>query len=271
MLSIGIKNSILLILIILIIHFFLKNIVSDKNAKDRNGSGNMNVNVDGTEDGTQDGTEGKKGKGEREREGEGIESFRDKRVKKNIDPIIFMDGSVTSSNSNEKQEVCRNTRLDDIQLKKIKEDEMMQYVNMGDAGSDTDGNDSNNLDKYFKDNDIENENNSDSNKKSNSNSNNISKSKSKSKDNIKCNTNDNMCKMKVDDNQLPLSTTCNTNIQKLSDNGNMKIHANCELNQDKKNMMILNEYEDEKPMNGGLLYGDLNAFDSFDNNYQSLS
>ena len=77
------------------------------------------------------------------------------------------------------------------------------------------------------------------------------------------------CKPKVQDNMFPLSTTCNPDIQSLT-NTDKDIKANCNLNQTKKNIMVINEYNDESTMNGGALYGGLSAFDSFDNNYQSI-
>lgn len=77
------------------------------------------------------------------------------------------------------------------------------------------------------------------------------------------------CKPKESDNMFPLSTTCDPNLQTLpSTDKNVK--ANCNLNQDKKNVMILKEYENESSMNGGTLYGGLNAFDTFDHSFQEL-
>lgn len=77
------------------------------------------------------------------------------------------------------------------------------------------------------------------------------------------------CKPKVQDNIFPLSTTCNPDIQSLPKT-DKSVKANCNLNQTKKNVMLINEYDDESTMNGGALYGGLSAFDSFDNNYQSF-
>lgn len=207
LLSIGIKNSILVILIILIIHFFLKNMLKSQS---------LAIQTP-----------------------EQFEMPIKSIIEPNNDPIKFIQGP-TSKNITS---CLEPDRLDDIQMKKMEQDEMMQYVAMGDTDND---NDKSSLDKYFKDNNTINTIDS------------------------KLIPTDNICKMKVDNHQLPLSTTCNTNIQNMSNNNNMKIQADCELNQDKKNMMILNEYEDEKPMNGGLLYGDLNAFDSNNINYQTI-
>lgn len=84
---------------------------------------------------------------------------------------------------------------------------------------------------------------------------------------------DDVCKMKRDDTQLPLAQTCDTKVQKLEDVAPEapRIKGECDLKQDKKNMMILAEYENEKDINGGSLFGDLNAFDTFDVNYESYA
>lgn len=79
--------------------------------------------------------------------------------------------------------------------------------------------------------------------------------------------NDN-CKEKEQPNMFPLSTTCDPVIQDLSSlNKSVKASSSC-LNQDKKNVMLLNEYENESTMNGGQLFGGLSAYDVFDNNFQ---
>jgi hypothetical protein len=75
------------------------------------------------------------------------------------------------------------------------------------------------------------------------------------------------CKAKTQDNSFPLSTTCNPDIQTMPQ-FEKNVKANCNLNQNKKNVMMLNEYDNENTMNGGELYGGLSAFDSFDNNFQ---
>ena len=68
------------------------------------------------------------------------------------------------------------------------------------------------------------------------------------------------------------STTCTADVKPAEEeNKDKKIKADCNLNQDKKNVMLLTEYEDEKDMNGGLLPGGLSGFDTFDLNYESYS
>jgi hypothetical protein len=81
-----------------------------------------------------------------------------------------------------------------------------------------------------------------------------------------------VCTMKRDDQQLPLAQTCDIQIQKIDpvEDESLRIKAECGLKQDKKNIMILAEYENEKDINGGMGVNDLNAFDTFDVNYESL-
>ncbi len=79
------------------------------------------------------------------------------------------------------------------------------------------------------------------------------------------------CKSKEQTQSLLLSTTCDPAIQdlKYSEPPQMDVTANCNITQDKRNLMILKEYDNENMMNGGSLYGGLSAFDTFDNNYQA--
>jgi len=81
------------------------------------------------------------------------------------------------------------------------------------------------------------------------------------------------CKVKPDNNQLPLTRTCDADIQKLGNDSDMKIVKECDLKQDKRDVMMLKYYADEKSMNGGSLYDglDLSAFDALDLNYENLS
>ncbi len=195
MLSIGLKNSILVILIILIIHFIIKNMILDKKS--------TVAIVPPTAENTKAG------------------------YHPPYSPEKFT----------EKEESCTKPRNDDALLKKYQEDELMRFVAMGDSSE------SKSLDLFFKD---------------------IS---SDVKDKESC-IETNVCKFKADNQQLPLSTTCDSDIQKLPLVDGKKIRANCDLNQDKKNIMILTEYEDEKDMNGGKLFGVLDAYDNYDVNYQ---
>lgn len=81
------------------------------------------------------------------------------------------------------------------------------------------------------------------------------------------------CKSKVEVSPFPLSTTCDPNIQILPNKNNAneppKKPKQCTLLS--KNVMVLNEYDNENTMNGGDLFNGLNAFDSFDNHFQLLN
>jgi hypothetical protein len=77
--------------------------------------------------------------------------------------------------------------------------------------------------------------------------------------------NDN-CKLKTQDGMLPLSTTCDPLINDL----NKSETTNASVAYDKKGLMILKEYDNESSMNGGSLFGGLNAFDAFTDNFQTL-
>ena len=89
----------------------------------------------------------------------------------------------------------------------------------------------------------------------------------------RCDARSDVCKFKADNHQLPLSTTCSTKISDLKTTPSLekRVIADCNLPQDKKNIMILNEYENENSMNGGLLYGNLGAYDEFELNYEDYS
>jgi hypothetical protein len=82
------------------------------------------------------------------------------------------------------------------------------------------------------------------------------------------------CKSKIQTSQFPLSTTCDPNIQAINISAEMKKETpkkpkNCtNLG---KNILVLNEYDNESVMNGGELFNGLNAFDSFDNQFQLLT
>jgi hypothetical protein len=71
------------------------------------------------------------------------------------------------------------------------------------------------------------------------------------------------------DQPLPLNTTCDQGVQNVS-RVDKPIKANCNFAQD-KNVLILNEYDNESTMNGGSLFGGLGAYDAFDTNYQNYA
>ena len=63
---------------------------------------------------------------------------------------------------------------------------------------------------------------------------------------------------------LQQDTTCKVNLNNKENDINKKIKANCDIIQDKKDFLILNEYEDENPMNSGKINESLSAFDKYD-------
>lgn len=192
MLSIGIKNAILVILIILIIHFLMKNVILERSAKKPS------------------------------------EPFTNTK-KDPADPLF--------PPVMKKPEVCKQVRFGDVQKKRTEEEAMRRYVDMGD--------DDTNLDKFFKDNIVSTE----------------VKELEKS-----LSDGNNVCKFKADNQQLPVSSTCDANVQVLSDPKKV-VKADCDLPQEKKNIMILKEYEDENDMNGGACSDGPSAFDTFDLDY----
>ena len=83
----------------------------------------------------------------------------------------------------------------------------------------------------------------------------------------KCDKPYEQCSKKSDDHTVPLATTCNPHIQELSSEiDNLKKLPVCNT---KKDLMILNQYDNENQMNGGLIYADINAFDNYDLSFQS--
>lgn len=79
------------------------------------------------------------------------------------------------------------------------------------------------------------------------------------------------CKSAEQISQFPLSTTCDPNMQSLKTSITRdtprKPRACINLT---KNVLVLNEYDNENSMNGGELFNGLNAFDNFDNHFQLL-
>lgn len=79
------------------------------------------------------------------------------------------------------------------------------------------------------------------------------------------------CPIPVKSPELPLSSTCDVNFEKLPvDVVSKRVKANCNLPQDKKRQMVLAEYEDESTMNGGKLFMDLDAYDREDVHFATL-
>lgn len=80
--------------------------------------------------------------------------------------------------------------------------------------------------------------------------------------------NDN-CKAKIQDLMLPLNTTCDQSVRTLQST-DKTVKASSKFLQDKKNVVLINSYENESTMNGGDLFGGLAAFDASDNNFEQL-
>lgn len=74
------------------------------------------------------------------------------------------------------------------------------------------------------------------------------------------------CKLKSDDHQLPLTSTCNINVDKMVAPEFSVVAADCDLVQDKEHMLLA-QYAEEKEMNGGAVDG-LFGFDNSDVNYE---
>jgi hypothetical protein len=69
---------------------------------------------------------------------------------------------------------------------------------------------------------------------------------------------------------LPLSTTCDPQLQKLSNDDVLLLKQKKPDSQNISNMM-LGEYEDESAMNGGALYGNLSAYDDMAFSFEDYS
>jgi hypothetical protein len=80
------------------------------------------------------------------------------------------------------------------------------------------------------------------------------------------------CKSKIQTSQFPLSTTCNPDIQVIDTAMKTETPRKPqECTNLTKNVLVLNEYDNENTMNGGELFNGLNAFDSYDNHFQLLT
>ncbi len=77
------------------------------------------------------------------------------------------------------------------------------------------------------------------------------------------------CKLKSDDHQLPLTNTCNINVDKMVAPEFRVTAADCDLVQDKEHVLLA-QYAEEKEMNGGSVEGlpGLFGFDNSDVNYE---
>lgn len=207
MLSIGIKNAILFVLVLLIFHFIIKNILLDKETTKTYSKKVQNVII------TQ-------------------ESDIAKRVETILEPYTTQ---VTSSHLIDSSSTPKCLPSTEADLNKEKEN-LLKFV-FGDQL--TEGGTSKDLDKFFED--------------------------KPSNDSLQCNYD--KCKPK-DDNHIPLKSSCTMDYQ-APPSTDMAIKD--KICNTKKNLMIVNEYKDEKPENGGMLFGGLSAFDSYDLEFQQYA
>jgi hypothetical protein len=233
MLSIGIKNSILVILIVLIIHVFLKNLILDKQGSNPN---KEKFTLDSQSS---------------------LNPFNDQIIPP-VPKFTDVAGVDRYGRPQTKEDICRDITVKDSQYKDLEREEMLEYVTKGDLMKNSQKKgiyDDDDLDKYFKDNIV---------------SENVADLGNKFE---QYDSKDDICKFKADNHQLPLSTTCSTKITDLNTKIPLekRVIADCNLPQDKKNIMVLKEYENENTMNGGLLYGNLEAYDELGLNYENYS
>lgn len=197
--SMGLKNSILVLLIILILHFLIKNAIMDKRSRDA------------------------------PRERTKKEHFIAPVGKHDDDPKANLLAPIPDP-----KEGKVNIPECPPPPKKLSKDDAKELMEFVYGSEDADGED---IAQYFKGFDVTHE------------------VKAEMADKMSCPI------MKTDDNSLPVSTTCDPGLQKISvDDMTKKVKADCNLHQNIPNMM-LKEYEDESSMNGGKLYGDLSAYD----------
>lgn len=81
---------------------------------------------------------------------------------------------------------------------------------------------------------------------------------------------------KIDEKSKMISfieeNTCNADIEeKKIEAPPMQVKADCHLLQEHKNFMIIKEYDNEKGINGGKLYDGLDAYDTFDDYFQTYN
>lgn len=194
MLSLGLKNAILVLLIILILHVLIKNAIADKKIKETFQNNALNK--------------------------ADLVSLEQNKVK----PITAPSCPKSESD------------IHTVSKKEEDESELLKYV----YGDDKDTTD---ISQYFKGMDI-------------------------TKDVQKEIDAKLSCKAIKKDESLPLSTTCDPQLQSLQADENLKkVRFDCDLKQNISNMM-LSEYEGENAMNGGELYGNLSAYDGFGLNYE---
>lgn len=200
LLSLGIKNSILVILIVLILHVLIKNAIIDKTLRTKREGFVDNRTVD-----------------------------KDKATVPVPAPSLATESIPAVVDAVEDQEQkpdCKGSK-GEVDAN-ASEAELLKFV----YGDDENGGD---LAAFFKGNDV------------------TADVKGEIEKKMSCPV------KKMDDNSLPLSTTCDPKFDKLPST-EKKVRFDCDLPQNISNMR-LKEYEDENAMNGGALYGNLSAYD----------
>lgn len=217
MLSLGLKNSILVLLIILILHFLIKNALLEKQTKEKARSQKSSSVVQ--------------------------EKFTEP-AKASESPSSAPASASASAPSTkpplQKDDVKKEEAVEHFSQKKS-EEELFKFVfeddGVGDEGDKG-------LEKYFKGMDV------------------TAEIKAAIDKKMACNP------VESQDPLFPTSTTCDPQLNPVSlDDLNKKVKAECDLPQNIP-FMRLKEYENESSMNGGALYGDLSALDSFASQYE---
>ena len=218
MLSMGLKNGILALLIILILHVLIKNAIIDKKMYIKKLSSTLNNEPEGVHNTTL-------------KTSKHIEELKETFKS----PIIEQENSTFN-----KKECAAALKIDEETMRAAdNESDLLKFV-YGDEA------DTQEISKFFIGKDV-------------------TMDVKQEIDEVK------KCNLRTTyDQSLPLSTTCDPNLQKETSqkNADKTISQNCGLNQNISNMMLLNIYENEDAMNGGPIYGGLSAYDSGNINYE---
>lgn len=136
-------------------------------------------------------------------------------------------------NNLKSNDICENKRNDSSR------DELLQFV-FGEENGE--------LDNYFKE-----------------------KSISNPVHNLTDNSLQESCK-KQNFNHMPVSTTCDRNMDNLTWGQEKVVDKDCDLDQELSGVMLLKTYKEENQMNGDNLFdSNLQAFDDFSNNYSKYT
>ena len=246
MLATSIKNTILVFLVILILHFLIKNALLDRTIQQRPKSTSEKFSSFDTQ----------KYAPEKDDKMKDINKDNNKQEtdKKEIDkpkPIVSSNNDISkpgSAKEVEKEPFTTTCKTDDD------EDELYKFVYGDDSNAHVSGHDSYNsaltnnedIKKYFTGLDV------------------TKDIENKIQEAMKCKS---LQQSSETDPTIPLSTTCDPALKPSVTINAVKVKADCGLHQDLP-VMTITEYENESSMNGGSLYGNLAAFDSFAGQYE---